>query len=88
MLLEILNKLKVYRPDIEGFFLVLSKDWIDNDTIDIILKYIKNWLKFITDENERESIIKSMNNLQQLKQKEEDEREIEQSELDKLLDWY
>jgi len=27
-----------------------------------------------------------MNNLQQLKQKEEDEREIEQSELDKLLD--
>lgn len=78
--------MKNYRPDIEGFFLVINRDWIDNETIDIILRHIKKNLKKIIDEKAIEDVKKNMSLLERLKQKESAERDLEQNELDELLD--
>ena len=85
LLIKVLTKLKPYRNLAEGILALIESSYVDNQTIDGILRLINQSMKRVKKAREKVAMQKWLALVQRIKDREEKEKQISDKELDKLL---
>ena len=85
LLIKVLTKLKPYRNLAEGILALIESSYVDNQTIDGIIRLINKSMKRVKKARQKVAMQKWLALVQRIKDREEKEKQISDKELDKLL---
>ena len=85
LLIKVLTKLKPYRNLAEGILALIESSYVDNQTIDGIIRLINQSMKRVKKARQKVAMQKWLALVQRIKDREEKEKQISDKELDKLL---
>ncbi len=84
-IISILQKLKSYRPIAEGILALIESTYCNDQTIDVLLKMLRQGVKQVTTRQGQEKFQKAIELVQKIKHTEEQEDKNKEMELDAML---